>query len=153
MWVDMVAQKGSLPTAAITRDAVLSLWRNAPGYYYTPSGTQFLYNTGTPGTYGVRADVMLPVKTQGGAPEFMPVQAVLTVPTDALAQDILNAITPAAVDKLVAKANLDPVIDRVLASKAASGLATVGTQAALGTMAITAGITLLGAYFLLKYMR
>ena len=56
-------------------------------------------------------------------------------------------------NRLVAQANLDAVIDRVLNSQAATGVASIGTKAALGTIAVTAGITLLGAYFLLKYVR
>jgi hypothetical protein len=159
MWVDMLAQRGALPTSAITRDAVLSLWRNAPGYYYAPAGTQFVPDTGAPGTYGVKADISLPVNT--GYPEYMPVKAYVTLPTEAIARDVLNSVqadalvdkvSPEALNRLVAKANLDPVIDRVLASAAASNLAATGTKAALGTIAVTAGVTLLGAYLLLRYM-
>lgn len=151
MWVDMVAQKGSLPTSAITRDAVLSLWRNAPGYYYSPAGTQFIPDTSTPGTYGVKADVALPVNT--GYPEYLPVKAYITLPTEAIARDVLNSVQVDTLVDKVSPAALDRLVGRVLSSSAASDLAATGTKAALGTIAVTAGMTLLGAYFLLRYMR
>jgi hypothetical protein len=129
MWVDLVSQKGSLPTAAITRDGVTSLWRNSPNYYYLPPGTAFQQDTGKRGVYGAQIDVAMPVKTQTGELEFMSLPVTMTFPIDAVVRDVASS--------------------KIVQDKLGSSMTLAGGAVA-GIVMMTAGVTLFGVWLLLR---
>jgi hypothetical protein len=128
MWVDLVSQKGSLPTAAITRDGVTSLWRNSPNYYYLPPGT-FQQDTGKRGVYGAQIDVAMPVKTQTGELEFMSLPVTMTFPIDAVVRDVASS--------------------KIVQDKLGSSMTLAGGAVA-GIVMMTAGVTLFGVWLMMR---